>query len=282
MSKFESVDFSEHYVCYPTVEKAYALVNTDKVPFSKAVMGITFPSPSYYICRSEKSDITVFEYVIEGEGKICIDGAWHTAKAGDFYILVQGERHRYQADPKNPWKKLWVNYTAGYIPTFIASYGVKSGIYRSEGVREIFEELIEITKSHGDKTEVSFTIADRVNKIIKIASREIRDAAGDCRGLKKQISSYVHRKFNLDELSEELHMSKSNVIRIFKKEYGLTPYEYLLDLKIETAKALLKDTNIPIKKIAEKLCISDEHYFSTLFLKRVGMRPGSYRKAHQE
>lgn len=282
MSKFETADFSEHFVCFPTTEKAYALVNSDKIPFSKAVMGVTLPSPNYYICRSEKSEITVFEYVLEGEGKICLDGQWHTAKAGDFYILVQGERHRYQADPKKPWKKLWINYTAGYIPTLMASYGVKSGIYRSNSARTIFEQLIQLTKSHGDKTEISFSIAEKINTIIKIAAIETAHATDDGHGIKKYISAYVHEKFNFDELAEAMHMSKSNVIRLFKKEYGVTPYEYLLGLKIETAKALLKDTNLPIKKIADKLCIADEHYFSSLFLKRVGLRPGAYRKMHHE
>ena len=282
MSKYETADFSEHAVCFPTSEKAYALVNSDKIPFSKVVMGVTLPSSGYYICRSEKSEITVFEYVLEGEGEICLDGQWYTAKAGDFYILLQGERHKYRANSQNPWKKLWINYTAGYTPTLMASYGVKSGIYHSDGARIIFEQLIELTKSHGDKTEISFLIAEKINTIIKMAAMETARATDDGHGIKKYISAYVHEKFNLNELADAMHMSKSNVIRLFKKEYGVTPYEYLLELKIETAKALLKDTNLPIKKIADKLCVADEHYFSSLFMKRVGVRPGAYRKMHHE
>ena len=83
---------------------------------------------------------------------------------------------------------------------------------------------------------------------------------------------------SLDELSEKLHISKSNVIRIFKKRYGITPYEYLLSSKIDAAKVLLQSTQMTVREIADRLCVSDEHYFSTLFCNRVGMRPSDFRK----
>ena len=71
------------------------------------------------------------------------------------------------------------------------------------------------------------------------------------------------------------------MIRIFKKIYGVTPYEYLIELRLQTAKILLKDTNLTIKEIADKLVFFDEHYFSSIFLKKVGVRPGVYRKSSE-
>ena len=87
----------------------------------------------------------------------------------------------------------------------------------------------------------------------------------------------MYEKINLDTVASNLHISKSNLIRVFKKNYGVTPYEYLLTLKTETAKILLRETTMSVKEIADRLCISDEHYFSSLFFARVGMRPREYR-----
>jgi transcriptional regulator GlxA family with amidase domain len=100
--------------------------------------------------------------------------------------------------------------------------------------------------------------------------------------MRRILASYVHKKLNLDELAESLHMSKSNIIRIFKKKYNVTPYEYVISLRIETAKILLRDTKLSIREIADKLVFFDEHYFSSLFLKKVGVRPGIYRNTSRD
>ena len=282
MSSNSSLDFYEYKVAYPMTEKAYAFVNSNKIPFSEAVIGITMPTPCYKMNRGSGTLINLFEYIIEGEGRVLIGGQWVKASAGDFYILRSSERQCYQASETNPWKKIWINYTASYVPPLMSSYGVESGIYRADGAKEIFERLMALPRSKKDKMDIAYDISDGINEIIKLASRASAMKNDSGYALKSRIEAYVHRRFSLDELACELHMSKSNLIRAFKREYGVTPYEYLLELKIQTAKALLKSTGLPIKRIAEKISISDEHYFSSLFLKRVGMRPGEYRRSEAD
>ena len=96
------------------------------------------------------------------------------------------------------------------------------------------------------------------------------------------LSAAVYKKVELDSIASELHLSKSTIIRIFKKAYGTTPYEFLIDRKIEAAKTLLSSSCMLVKEISEKLCFTDEHYFSSLFLKRVGECPTDYRARHRQ
>lgn len=96
--------------------------------------------------------------------------------------------------------------------------------------------------------------------------------------IREALAAAVYEKRNLDDIAAELHMSKSNMIRVFKREYGTTPYEFLLGEKIDAAKLLLKNTRMKVSEIADRVCVADEHYFSALFLKRTGMRPGAYRE----
>ena len=163
------------------------------------------------------------------------------------------------------------------MASFLRSYGIEGGIFNSETVKGYFEELVSLPKSDGLSQEIYFRIADRLHKIVRIAATLNNDAADDDYGMRRILSGYVHTKLNLDELAEELHMSKSNLIRIFKKKYKVTPYEYVISLRIETAKIFLRDTKLTIKEIADKLVFFDEHYFSSVFLKKVGLRPGAYR-----
>lgn len=220
--------------------------------------------------------MTVFEYVVSGEGRILLHGKWQTARAGDVYVLRSGESHRYRADPNDPWEKIWINYASDYIPAMLDSYRIPSGIYASENARTYFERLFELSKSSSDQS-TCYMIADYVHQIVhSIAAARVKSLSDEYR-IREALNAAVYERLTLDELSERLHISKSSLIRVFKRTYGITPYEYLISLKITTAKLLLKDTKMTVREIADRLCISDEHYFSSLFLERVGLRPRDYR-----
>ena len=59
----------------------------------------------------------------------------------------------------------------------------------------------------------------------------------------------------------------------------MTPYAYLLEKKLELAGQLLRDTNLSVREIAEKLSFADEYYFSNVFKKKMGVTPSLWRTA---
>ena len=277
MSNGEIINKKVYGVKYPHKEKAYVFIPHNCIPFECAIVGETYPFPGYEIKRNAKNRICLFEYVVSGEGEVFVDGKWQNVSSGDFYILPSGREQHYRSSSSVPWQKIWINYTADYMADFLKAYGINGGIYRSENVKIYFDELTELTKRDDLSENTAFKIADRIHKIVRCAALN-REETEDEWGMRRLLSSYVYKKLNLDEFAEKMHMSKSNVIRLYKKKYGITPYEELLRMKIEAAKTLLSETNLPIKEIAAKVCILDEHYFSSLFLERTGNRPGSYRK----
>ena len=80
----------------------------------------------------------------------------------------------------------------------------------------------------------------------------------------------------MNEVAEHVHTSLSQLNRTFKKYYQVTPYQYLLNLKLEAAKILFTSSHFSIKKIALELGFCDEHYFSNIFRQRVGVTPSKY------
>ena len=262
---------------FPKKEYAVAFIAENKSPFDNALIGITYPDPEYKITRSPSAKITVFEYVLEGKGEIMLDGKWQTVSAGQIYILRSSEEHRYRSNAKDPYKKIWVNYVADYLAPLLDAYGLTSGIYESENAKAYFDQLLELTKSATVSKNTHFSIAECVHRIIHAVATERLAEKTDEYRIREALNASVYEKLSLEDLAAKLHISKSNVIRVFKKSYGVTPYEYLLTLKIATAKLLLRDTKMTVKEISDRLHISDEHYFSSLFLARVGMRPKDYR-----
>lgn len=281
MRKITDVSYK---VKYPAREKATAFMPEDQRPFRHAVVGVTFPFPDYNIVSgSKKTYVNNLEYVVDGEGEIFLNGRWERASAGDIFILRERESHDYRANPDAPWHKIWINYVADYISPFFEAYGVSSGIYHIPEMRRYFDRALELSRNADVSVDTCYEIADCVHSIIThISAHASHRTQSDAYRIRELLNASTYKKLDLDGASAELHISKSNIIRLFKKHYGVTPYDYLLELKMESAKLLLTGTGMPVKEIAAKLCICDEHYFSSLFLRRTGMRPRDYRENYRQ
>ena len=81
----------------------------------------------------------------------------------------------------------------------------------------------------------------------------------------------------LQFLARIASLSASQLTRVFRNTYGQSPYDYVLARKIDTACRLLLNTGMSVKEVAYRLNFVDEHYFSNVFCKRMGMPPGRYR-----
>ena len=91
----------------------------------------------------------------------------------------------------------------------------------------------------------------------------------------------VHYNKNLSnaELLAITNLSPYYFIRLFKKETGKTPHEYLLHLKIEKAKEMLTYSSYSIAEICFLCGFSEHSHFSKVFRKITGTSPAAYRKA---
>ena len=82
----------------------------------------------------------------------------------------------------------------------------------------------------------------------------------------------------MDYYAKQCNMDKSYFYKLFKAWANVTPNEYRNQLRISSAKSMLKNTNLTIYQIAEKTGFIDPYYFSRIFKNKVGITPLRYRK----
>jgi AraC-like DNA-binding protein len=96
------------------------------------------------------------------------------------------------------------------------------------------------------------------------------------------ILQHYAEKIKLQDLADSIHLSQSYLQVIFKEVTGNSPIEYLINIRMNKAKELMREAGPGIGEIAEQVGFSDPFYFSRCFKRLEGVSPNEYRKAVSE
>ena len=99
-----------------------------------------------------------------------------------------------------------------------------------------------------------------------------------CASVKRYMDLHFKEPLTLEQLAAEAHINKYYLAHAFKKEYGVSPINYLISRRIEESKHLLSETDLTMSQIARILGFSSPSYFSQVFRKTQGTSPLDYRR----
>jgi AraC family transcriptional regulator of arabinose operon len=257
--------------------------NPDHV-FHLEMAGISYCDNTYRIERTN-CPFVALEYIVRGKGTLVINGLTFQPEKGDAYILHKDSAHEYFADAQDPWIKIWFAARGPLIDHLIQLYNLQCFYHIQDcNLETLFQEILDTVRVQKQNyILLNQTVSILVHRVIidiaaKVARHRTLDKSPEAFKLKQYLDNHVESDVSIQDLSHHIRRSPSQTIRIFKKEFGIPPYEYLVRRRIETAKLLLYHTGIPIKQIAYKLKFCDEHYFSNVFRARTGMSPSGFRK----
>lgn len=98
--------------------------------------------------------------------------------------------------------------------------------------------------------------------------------------------TYLRLHFAAEQLSRcqiasYISVSERHLTYIFRRDLGITPWEYLTRLRIEQAKTLLHVTNLTATEIAGRVGYNDGAYFCRVFHRETGCSPSAFRRQHR-
>ncbi len=93
---------------------------------------------------------------------------------------------------------------------------------------------------------------------------------------------YIHANFcdnlRVEEIAKEVFMSQYHFSRIFKKHTNYSPYQYLLEIRLQHARKLMFQKGLTIKEITFRSGFNSTDYFSAAFSKKFSVCPSTYKK----
>jgi AraC family transcriptional regulator len=81
----------------------------------------------------------------------------------------------------------------------------------------------------------------------------------------------------LDELAREAGLSTSHFIRSFRESTGKTPYQFLLDWRVQRAQILMRDPHTWLAEVAKSSGFANQHHLARVLRRITGMTPSAYR-----
>lgn len=167
---------------------------------------------------------------------------------------------------------------------------------------EIITSILRVAKESGSETTdyigsglSSLTEIHKFNNmgrakqwIINVCSRLMDSIASERQSSYKQLidqakeyirGHYEESDISIGKVCQHLHISTGYFSSIFKKEMKMTFVSYLLQIRLEAAKELLRSTELKAFEIAEKIGFADPNYFSFCFRKKYGQSPKEYKNS---
>lgn len=246
--------------------------------------GVTSPSPEYKITRYPTKEFIV-EYVVSGHGYIETASEALRVSGGTLCIVKKDTNVSFYSDPADPYEKIWLNLDGEMlrkaVDMFIPSdvYTVQANVY--DLFLEMHSKLSEINE--GNTSDMYAEVMALVFRLLTVATKDTYfPQSADRNSLDEKIRAYidanVYADISLEDISEKFGITKMHIIRVFKKKFGTTPGQYLIDRRVSIAQSLLTSTIMPIKEIASLLRYSNTQHFSSSFKSAVGCTPGKYRQ----
>ena len=265
------------------------------------------PFSIYHIANAKRSfqipihwhDEFEIIYVKSGFLTVSISGENYIGKPGDAFVVSPGNLHFMGSQTGN------VDYFTFLFPLKYISFRtddilddkllepLNSGhlIINPEikdTVKEQCEQLVEIYGAKKEESQSKITAQIKTKIILLQFILELwkrgfiveNDTSGK-NTVEKEMVSYIQQNFTgkilLKEFGEQFHLSEKYISRYFKEHFHITISQYVTYLRLEHAKHLLQDTNIPVTEVAMQSGYQNVSYFIRSFKKTYGMSPLKYR-----
>ena len=222
------------------------------------------------------------EFIYKGKGFLEINGLSCSPGENSIYILHKHSNHRYWPDKNAPWEKIFFVIDGEFMEYLFKTYRIDRTCFIPDcpQLKKYFEEMMQLKHGIGEINRQAAIIFHRLleecHTILYGSPNQF--IPPEVLELKKFLDDNIELKVNLDRYCREKQRSCANMIRRFKKYFGTSPYDYLMQKRIEEARLMLRHSAFSVKEIASRLKFSDQYYFSNYFKRKTGMSPQKYRK----
>ena len=233
--------------------------------------------------HAHQGELYLFEFVLKGSGFVEIQSNSYDSTDDSYFMIPPDIENKYWSVPGVAQEKIFFICRGTLVKSFLEIYGLEKSYFVKDAGRLLkhFKNMLILAKQYGARKdrEAALVFHQFMQTAHSIVYKDDEDPLPPIvQELQKLLDAHLEKKINFKLISREIAYSQAYMVRLFKKHMGVTPHEYLLKRRLESAKLLLRHSTLSIKEIAERLVFSDQYHFSNYFKKCLGMSPSRFRQ----
>ena len=243
---------------------------------------ITTPGFSY----SNYDNNYVIWVVRNGKGTFETGGKKYNLSQNDVFLTVPNELSIQTANQEEPWELCFIAFSGSLAKEYIektifkdgtVTASLKSGVLANEIISSaVF--LNSVTPSEFSLLEfffkfLSFLDIRRAYPLINEEESQNKYVAE----IKKYIQANYLSQIKISDIANKLSINRSHLYRIFKNEVGMNVEDYIINIRINHAKALLSTTSLSVSAVANAVGYKNYSSFFKRFKNSTGLTPNEYR-----
>ncbi|MEV5025259.1 AraC family transcriptional regulator [Paenibacillus sp. LPE1-1-1.1] len=216
-------------------------------------------------------------YYVSGQGQTRIGKKDYSFNAGDYAIInpstIHEERHEWQS------KVMFCGFASNVYPPLVEGiYHETSSLPMGRLMRAIANELRDKKPFH--KQMLDNLVSHLYLELLRAHPSQVTEYRTDViQYAQTFINEYFMHKIDFRALAAQSGYSYDRFRHLFKIKVGASPIQYILERRIEHAKAMLRHTHMQVSVIAMECGFSTDAQFCSMFKRETGITPIRYRES---
>lgn len=260
---------------------------------------LCYCSSGYEACVAGKEvgpsypDFYIIHFIKGGKGRYLYKGTEYSLSPGKAFIMFPGEVVSYIPDEKDPWEYYWLGIHGTKAEALIESIkGVRDVpvIEYDSGIIPLIKQTKVIMSEHSPEEIKDLALLSLIYQILYIMGKETDVtyvSSAEHSSYLKRATYYMensyHRSISIQEIADAVHIDRTYLFLLFKKELGMSPKEYLVQFRIRKACLIIEGDvhNSSLKRVGQIVGYKDYSLFSKMFKKQTGLSPKAYKEKYK-
>lgn len=229
----------------------------------------------------------LLHFLVDGEGTYITENRKYQLRAGDLFLISPNTENFYYANPKNPYEYYWVVFTGAESKRLLnlIDISLENPVAHFESIntiKQMFISLINAARKYNEIYNLELLgHFYRLMSYLATFNQKIVNPNKQSPYIQQAVQ-YIHQHFmnpiTVTDIAKHVNLHRGYLNELFKKEFNLSPKQYLITHRMKMACKLMRATTMTIQEISTMVGFPDQMNFSTRFKKYIGVPPGEYRK----